>query len=77
MFEVSWSGNPSFSPLLGEMIVDDATQLECNITGLTSVSFCRRIVVVVVFFHAHFHELKHLQIPSNLQIKCSSHILSP
>lgn len=50
MFEVSWSGNPSFSPLLGEMIVDDATQLECNITGLTSVSFCRRIVVVVVFF---------------------------
>lgn len=78
MFEVSWSGNPSFSPLLGEMIVDDATQLECNITGLTSVSFYRHIVlVVVVFLHAHFHELKHLQIPSNLQIKCSNHILSP
>lgn len=75
MFEVSWSGNPSFSPLLGEMIVDDATQLECNITGLTSVSFCRHIVVV--FLHAHFHELKHLQIPSNSQIKCSNHILSP
>lgn len=38
MFEVSWSSNPSFSPHLGEMIVDDATQLQCNITGLTPVS---------------------------------------
>lgn len=57
MLEVSWSSNPSFSPLLGEMIVDDATQLECNITGLTSVSFCQHSVVV--FLHVHFHELKH------------------
>ncbi|XP_005748523.1 uncharacterized protein ankfn1b isoform X3 [Pundamilia nyererei] len=38
-YKVSWSGNPSFSPLLGEMIVDDATQLECNITGLTSGTY--------------------------------------
>lgn len=38
IFEVSWSSAPLFSPLLGETIVDDTTLLQCNITGLTSVS---------------------------------------
>ncbi|XP_029954749.1 ankyrin repeat and fibronectin type-III domain-containing protein 1 [Salarias fasciatus] len=35
-YKVSWSSVPSFSPLLGETVVDDTTQLQCNITGLTS-----------------------------------------
>uniref|UniRef100_H3D5I0 Fibronectin type-III domain-containing protein n=1 Tax=Tetraodon nigroviridis TaxID=99883 RepID=H3D5I0_TETNG len=33
---VGWSTAPSFSPLLGEMVVEDTTLLQCNITGLTS-----------------------------------------
>lgn len=35
---VGWSTAPSFSPLLGEMVVEDSTLLQCNITGLTAVS---------------------------------------
>ena len=35
---VSWSSAPSLSPLLGEMVVEDTTLLQCNITGLVSVS---------------------------------------
>uniref|UniRef100_A0A1A8FYA0 Ankyrin repeat and fibronectin type-III domain-containing protein 1-like n=4 Tax=Nothobranchius korthausae TaxID=1143690 RepID=A0A1A8FYA0_9TELE len=37
-YKVSWSSAPSFSPLLGEMIVDD-TLLQCNITGLSTGSY--------------------------------------
>lgn len=37
-FAVSWSCSPSFSPSVGEMVVEDAAVLQCNITGLTSVS---------------------------------------
>ncbi|XP_028332922.1 ankyrin repeat and fibronectin type-III domain-containing protein 1 isoform X2 [Gouania willdenowi] len=37
-YKVSWSSVPSFIPLLGEMVVDDSTQLQCTITGLTSGS---------------------------------------
>ncbi|XP_072311694.1 ankyrin repeat and fibronectin type-III domain-containing protein 1 [Eucyclogobius newberryi] len=33
-YKVSWSNLPSCSPLLGEMVVDDTTQLHCNITEL-------------------------------------------
>ncbi|XP_078793470.1 ankyrin repeat and fibronectin type-III domain-containing protein 1 [Oryzias latipes] len=35
-YKVSWSSAPSFSPILGEMIVDDTSLLQCHITGLTS-----------------------------------------
>ncbi|XP_069011849.1 ankyrin repeat and fibronectin type-III domain-containing protein 1 isoform X1 [Embiotoca jacksoni] len=38
-YKVSWSSDPSFSPLLGEMVVDDTTLLQCSITGLTSGSY--------------------------------------
>ncbi|XP_049916701.1 ankyrin repeat and fibronectin type-III domain-containing protein 1 isoform X1 [Epinephelus moara] len=34
-YKVSWSSSPSLSPLLGEMVVEDTTLLQCNITGLT------------------------------------------
>ncbi|XP_047233308.1 uncharacterized protein LOC124875292 isoform X2 [Girardinichthys multiradiatus] len=34
-YKVSWSSSPSFSPMLGEIIVDDTTSPQCNITGLT------------------------------------------
>uniref|UniRef100_A0A8C6ST33 Fibronectin type-III domain-containing protein n=1 Tax=Neogobius melanostomus TaxID=47308 RepID=A0A8C6ST33_9GOBI len=34
-YKVSWSSSPTLSPLLGEMVVEDTTQLQCNITGLT------------------------------------------
>lgn len=37
-FAVSWSDAPLLNPLLGEMVVEDTTLLQCNITGLTSVS---------------------------------------
>lgn len=37
-FTVSWSTAVSLSPLLGETVVEDTTMLQCNITGLTSVS---------------------------------------
>lgn len=35
---VSWSTAVSLSPLLGETLVEDTNMLQCNITGLTSVS---------------------------------------
>ncbi|XP_029703127.1 ankyrin repeat and fibronectin type-III domain-containing protein 1 isoform X3 [Takifugu rubripes] len=35
-YKVGWSTAPSFSPLLGEMVVEDTTLLQCNITGLTA-----------------------------------------
>ncbi|XP_026206829.1 ankyrin repeat and fibronectin type-III domain-containing protein 1 isoform X1 [Anabas testudineus] len=34
-YKVSWSCAPSFSPLVGEMVVEDTTLLQCNITGLS------------------------------------------
>lgn len=37
-FTVSWSTAVSLSPLLGETVVEDTTMLQCNLTGLTSVS---------------------------------------
>ncbi|KAK7919712.1 hypothetical protein WMY93_010996 [Mugilogobius chulae] len=33
-YKVSWSNSPSSGSPLGEMVVDDCTQLHCNITGL-------------------------------------------
>eukprot|EP00064_Thunnus_orientalis_P007862 superscaffoldBa00000897_g7884 len=38
-YKVSWSCAPSFSPLLGEMVVEDTTMLQCNISGLTSGTY--------------------------------------
>uniref|UniRef100_A0A8C2Z7A9 Fibronectin type-III domain-containing protein n=1 Tax=Cyclopterus lumpus TaxID=8103 RepID=A0A8C2Z7A9_CYCLU len=38
-YKVSWSSAPSLSPLLGEMVVEDTTLLQCNITGLTSGTY--------------------------------------
>ncbi|CAG5907725.1 unnamed protein product [Menidia menidia] len=38
-YKVSWSSSPSFSPLLGEMLVDDTSLLQCIITGLTSGTY--------------------------------------
>ncbi|XP_059180611.1 ankyrin-repeat and fibronectin type III domain-containing 1 [Centropristis striata] len=38
-YKVSWSTSPSLSPLLGEMLVEDTTVLQCNITGLTSGTY--------------------------------------
>lgn len=35
---MSWSSAVSLSPLLGETVVEDTTMLQCNITGLSSVS---------------------------------------
>lgn len=34
---VGWSSVPSFSPLLGEMVIEDVTQLQYDITELTTV----------------------------------------
>ncbi|XP_056153692.1 ankyrin repeat and fibronectin type-III domain-containing protein 1 isoform X2 [Lampris incognitus] len=34
-YKVGWSYSPSFSPLLGEVLVEDTTLLQCSITGLT------------------------------------------
>lgn len=34
---VGWSSVPSFSPLLGEMVIEDVTQLQYDITELTKV----------------------------------------
>lgn len=47
---VGWSTAPSFSPLLGEMVVEDTTLLQCNITGLTSVSSAALFLLVVRLF---------------------------
>ncbi|KAF7709060.1 hypothetical protein HF521_018117 [Silurus meridionalis] len=33
-YRVVWSSFPSFSPLLGEIVVEDTTLLQCDITGL-------------------------------------------
>ncbi|XP_076842957.1 ankyrin repeat and fibronectin type-III domain-containing protein 1 isoform X2 [Brachyhypopomus gauderio] len=35
-YRVVWSSSPSFSPLLGEILVEDMTQLQCEITDLTT-----------------------------------------
>ncbi|XP_035386321.1 ankyrin repeat and fibronectin type-III domain-containing protein 1 isoform X2 [Electrophorus electricus] len=35
-YRVVWSSSPSFSPLLGEILIEDMTQLQCEITGLQS-----------------------------------------
>jgi len=35
---VSWSSVPSFTPLLGETVIEDVTQLQYDITGLLAVS---------------------------------------
>ncbi|XP_053720627.1 ankyrin repeat and fibronectin type-III domain-containing protein 1 isoform X1 [Synchiropus splendidus] len=37
-YKVSWSSAPSFTPPLGEMVVEDTSLLQCDITGLTSGS---------------------------------------
>lgn len=39
VFAVGWSCAPSFGSLLGEMLVEDISLLQCNISGLTSVSY--------------------------------------
>ncbi|KAF5889587.1 ankyrin repeat and fibronectin type-III domain-containing protein 1-like isoform X1 [Clarias magur] len=33
-YRVVWSSSPSFSPLLGEIVIEDTTLLQCDITGL-------------------------------------------
>ncbi|KAM9488692.1 ankyrin repeat and fibronectin type-III domain-containing protein 1 isoform 1-T1 [Clarias gariepinus] len=33
-YRVVWSSSPSFSPLLGERVIEDTTLLQCDITGL-------------------------------------------
>ncbi|KAM3859677.1 ankyrin repeat and fibronectin type-III domain-containing protein 1 [Diretmus argenteus] len=38
-YKVGWSYSPSFSPLLGEIVVEDTTLPQCNITGLTSGTY--------------------------------------
>ncbi|XP_062848336.1 ankyrin-repeat and fibronectin type III domain-containing 1 [Trichomycterus rosablanca] len=35
-YRVVWSSSPSFSPFLGEIIIEATTQLQCDITGLTA-----------------------------------------
>ncbi|XP_048029749.1 ankyrin repeat and fibronectin type-III domain-containing protein 1 isoform X3 [Megalobrama amblycephala] len=35
-YRVSWSSVPSFTPLLGETVIEDVTQLQYDITGLTA-----------------------------------------
>lgn len=47
---VGWSTAPSFSTLLGEMVVEDTTLLQCNIPGLTSVGSAALFLLVVRFF---------------------------
>ncbi|XP_046888294.1 ankyrin repeat and fibronectin type-III domain-containing protein 1 [Hypomesus transpacificus] len=34
-YKVVWSVSPSFSPQLGELLLEDTSVLQCNITGLT------------------------------------------
>ncbi|KAJ7984530.1 hypothetical protein DPEC_G00355760 [Dallia pectoralis] len=34
-YKVSWSVSPSQNPLLGEMLIENTSQLQCNITDLT------------------------------------------
>ncbi|KAM7370905.1 hypothetical protein PAMP_010415 [Pampus punctatissimus] len=38
-YKVSWSCVPSFNPLLGEMVLEDTTLLQCNISGLASGTY--------------------------------------
>ncbi|KAJ3607823.1 hypothetical protein NHX12_024874, partial [Muraenolepis orangiensis] len=38
-YKVGWSTSPSMSPLLGETLVEDTTQLRCDITGLKTGSY--------------------------------------
>ncbi|KAL0984354.1 hypothetical protein UPYG_G00140370 [Umbra pygmaea] len=38
-YKVCWSGSPSLSPMLGEMLVVDTSLLQCNITDLTPGSY--------------------------------------
>ncbi|KAA8581665.1 hypothetical protein FQN60_003246 [Etheostoma spectabile] len=38
-YKVSWSSAPLLSPLLGEIIVEDTTLLQCHIPGLTSGTY--------------------------------------
>ncbi|XP_028991252.1 ankyrin repeat and fibronectin type-III domain-containing protein 1 isoform X2 [Betta splendens] len=38
-YKVSWSCSPSFIPLAGEALVEDAALLQCTITGLTSGAY--------------------------------------
>ncbi|XP_037393188.1 ankyrin repeat and fibronectin type-III domain-containing protein 1 [Pygocentrus nattereri] len=43
-YRVVWSGSPSFSPPLGELVVEDTTLLQCDITGLTAgVPYCVQV----------------------------------
>ncbi|XP_077075368.1 ankyrin repeat and fibronectin type-III domain-containing protein 1 isoform X2 [Siphateles boraxobius] len=39
-YRVSWSSVPSFTPLLGETVIEDVTQLQYDITGLTAGTCC-------------------------------------
>ncbi|XP_072535282.1 ankyrin repeat and fibronectin type-III domain-containing protein 1 isoform X2 [Salminus brasiliensis] len=35
-YRVMWSGSQCFTPPLGEMVIEDTSQLQCDITGLTT-----------------------------------------
>ncbi|XP_016327393.1 ankyrin repeat and fibronectin type-III domain-containing protein 1-like [Sinocyclocheilus anshuiensis] len=39
-YRVSWSSVPSFTPLLGETVIEDVTQLQYDITGLPAGTCC-------------------------------------
>ncbi|XP_026114126.1 ankyrin repeat and fibronectin type-III domain-containing protein 1 isoform X1 [Carassius auratus] len=39
-YRVSWSSVPSFTPLLGETLIEDVTQLQYDITGLPAGTCC-------------------------------------
>ncbi|KAG1944500.1 ankyrin repeat and fibronectin type-III domain-containing protein [Pimephales promelas] len=39
-YRVSWSSVPSFTPLLGETVIEDVTQLQYDITGLLAGMCC-------------------------------------
>ncbi|XP_052452578.1 ankyrin repeat and fibronectin type-III domain-containing protein 1 isoform X1 [Carassius gibelio] len=39
-YRVSWSSAPSFTPLLGETVIEDVTQLQYDITGLPAGTCC-------------------------------------
>ncbi|KAL2078456.1 hypothetical protein ACEWY4_026141 [Coilia grayii] len=38
-YKVEWSSSPSFSPILGDIVVEDTTHLQCDISGLTSGTY--------------------------------------
>lgn len=60
---VGWSAAPSFSPLLGELVVEDTTLLQYNITGLTAVSSAALFLLVVRLLLSIVIQRKRIHLP--------------